>query len=93
MSVAQLMDRAEKLKNYIEKCSEQRPVASPPQERATYTLRSPGFGGGDALQRAISLVQRATEYDNAKEYAKALPYYQQALECFLTAMQSTKVFL
>jgi vacuolar protein-sorting-associated protein 4 len=42
------------------------------------------------LQKAISLVQQATEKDNAKDYPEALRLYQLALEYFMTAMKYEK---
>ncbi len=39
------------------------------------------------LQKAIALVQQATEKDNAKEYGEALAKYQLALEYFMTALK------
>ncbi|PRP78981.1 hypothetical protein PROFUN_11446 [Planoprotostelium fungivorum] len=45
---------------------------------------------GNFLQRAITLVQQATEKDNAKEYPEALRLYQLSLEYFMTAIKYEK---
>lgn len=42
------------------------------------------------LQKAISLVQQATEKDTAKEYAEAFRLYQLSLEYFMTALKYEK---
>jgi len=42
------------------------------------------------LQKAISLVQQATEKDQAKEYAEAFRLYQLSLEYFMTALKYEK---
>jgi len=42
------------------------------------------------LQKAITIVQQATEKDNAKEYSEALRLYQLALEYFMTALKYEK---
>eukprot|EP01116_Phalansterium_solitarium_P004935 TRINITY_DN16168_c0_g1_i1.p1 TRINITY_DN16168_c0_g1~~TRINITY_DN16168_c0_g1_i1.p1 ORF type:complete len:437 (+),score=126.35 TRINITY_DN16168_c0_g1_i1:116-1426(+) len=45
---------------------------------------------GGFLQKAIGLVQQATEKDNAKEYAEAFRLYQLSLEYFMTALKYEK---
>jgi vacuolar protein-sorting-associated protein 4 len=45
------------------------------------------------LQKAIQLVQQATEKDNAKEYDEALRLYQLCLEYFMTALKCISHFL
>lgn len=42
------------------------------------------------LQKAINLVQQATEKDNAKDYGEALRLYQLSLEYFMTALKYEK---
>jgi len=42
------------------------------------------------LQKAISIVQQATEKDAAKEYAEAFRLYQLSLEYFMTALKYEK---
>lgn len=42
------------------------------------------------LQKAIQLVQQATEKDNAKEYEEAFRLYQISLEYFMTALKYEK---
>jgi len=44
----------------------------------------------DFLQKAISIVQQATEKDSQKEYAEAFRLYQLALEYFMTALKYEK---
>jgi vacuolar protein-sorting-associated protein 4 len=39
------------------------------------------------LQKAIGLVQQATEKDTAKDYAEAFRLYQLSLEYFMTALK------
>ena len=39
------------------------------------------------LQKAIALVQQATEKDAAKDYAEAFRLYQLSLEYFMTALK------
>lgn len=39
------------------------------------------------LQKAIALVQQATEKDTAKDYAEAFRLYQLSLEYFMTALK------
>jgi len=45
---------------------------------------------GEFLQKAISLVQQATEKDTAKDYQEAFRLYQLSLEYFMTAMKYEK---
>lgn len=45
------------------------------------------------LQKAISIVQQATEKDAAKEYAEAFRLYQLSLEYFMTALKCTVLLL
>ncbi len=42
---------------------------------------------GSFLQKAINIVQQATEKDAAKEYQEALRLYQLSLEYFMTALK------
>jgi vacuolar protein-sorting-associated protein 4 len=44
----------------------------------------------DFLTKAISLVQQATEKDNAKDYPEAFRLYQLSLEYFMTALKYEK---
>jgi vacuolar protein-sorting-associated protein 4 len=45
---------------------------------------------GGFLQKAINLVQEATNKDNAKQYDEALRLYQQSLEYFMAALKYEK---
>jgi len=45
---------------------------------------------GNFLQKAISLVQQATEKDTAKDYQEAFRLYQLSLEYFMTALKYEK---
>lgn len=45
---------------------------------------------GEFLQKAITLVQQATEKDSAKDYPEAFRLYQLSLEYFMTAMKYEK---
>lgn len=39
------------------------------------------------LQKAIDLVKKATEADNAEKYIEALDFYQHAIDYFLHALK------
>lgn len=45
---------------------------------------------GGFLQKAINLVQEATQKDSQKEYGEALRLYQQSLEYFIAALKCEK---
>jgi len=45
---------------------------------------------GSFLQKAITIVQQATEKDSAKDYTEALRLYQLSLEYFMTALKYEK---
>lgn len=42
---------------------------------------------GSFLQKAIQIVQQATEKDTAKDYAEAFRLYQLSLEYFMAALK------
>lgn len=44
---------------------------------------------GEFLQKAIQIVQQATDKDNAKEYPEAMRLYQLSLDYFMAALKCT----
>lgn len=43
------------------------------------------------IQKAIDLVKKATDADNAEKYDEALNYYQHAIDYFLHALKCESV--